>query len=146
MQVVETRAPSALHFMTRLSLLAPALAAALAFGSGAAAFAQTPAAPARPSRISEAQWQKIFPEHKQLTLRDQQARTSILQRGQRCVSGAANIDALRTCMREEREAMQQQRRQHMQAMRAMFERNGIAMPELKKGPSGKGAKGGKAGQ
>jgi hypothetical protein len=132
--------------MTRLSLLAPALAAALAFGSAAASFAQTPAAPARSSRISEAQWQKIFPENKQLTLRDQQARSTILQRGQRCVSGAANIDALRTCMREEREAMQQQRRQHMQAMRAMFERNGIAMPELKKGPSDKGAKGGKAGQ
>ena len=127
--------------MTRLSLLAPALAAALAFGSGAAASAQTPAAPARPSRISEAQWQKIFPEHKQLSLRDQRARVAILQSGERCISDAANADGLRTCLREQREAMQQQRRQHMQAMRALFERNGIQMPELRKGPGGKGGGG-----
>ena len=128
--------------MTRTSLLAPALAAALAFGCGGAAFAQTPAAPIRPSRITEAQWQKIFPEHKQLTLRDQRARTAILQRGERCVSAAANLDALRTCMREEREATQQQRRQYNDSLRAMFERNGVKMPELRKVPGGKQGQGG----
>lgn len=124
--------------MTRPSLLASSLAAALALGSGAAALAQAPAAPAREGRISEAQWQKIFPEHKQLSLRDQRDRVAILQRGERCISGAADAEALRTCMREQRMAMQQQRRQHMQAMRALFERNGIQMPELRKGPGGKG--------
>ncbi|MEB3165726.1 MAG: hypothetical protein VKO65_03565 [Cyanobacteriota bacterium] len=126
--------------MTRLSLLASGLAAALAFGSGGVALAQTPAAPApaRQNRISDAQWQKMFPEHKQLSLRDLRARVEISQRGERCVSGAANQDALRTCMREQRDAMQEQRRRHMQEMRAMFERNGIKMPELKKGPDGKG--------
>ena len=125
--------------MTRRSLLAPGLAAVLAFASGGVALAQTPAAPApaRQSRISEAQWQKMFPEHKQLSLRDQRARVAISQRGERCLSGAANQDALRTCMREQRDALQEQRRQHMQEMRAMFERNGITMPELKKGPGGK---------
>ncbi|MFM7733880.1 MAG: hypothetical protein ACKO6F_10605 [Cyanobium sp.] len=127
--------------MTRSSLLASGLAAALALGTGAAAFAQAPAAPAREGRISPDQWQKIFPENKQLSLRDQRARLAILQRGERCISAAANADALRSCMREQRTAMQQQRRQHMQAMRALFERNGIQMPELRKGPGGKGGGG-----
>ncbi len=127
--------------MTRISFLAPALAAALAFGSGGAAFAQAPAAPIRPSRISEAQWQKIFPEHKQLTLRDQRARTTILQNGERCVAGAANLDALRTCMREERAATMKQRREYNDSLRAMFERNGVKMPELRKSAGGKGGAG-----
>ncbi len=127
--------------MTRLSLLAPALAAALVFGSGRAAFAQAPAAPIRSSPISEAQWQKIFPEHKQLTLRDQSARSAILQTGERCVAVAANHDALRTCMREERAATMKQRRQYNDSLRAMFERNGVKMPELRKSPGGKGGAG-----
>lgn len=106
--------------------------------NGWRARSQAPAASAREGRISPDQWQKIFPENKQLSLRDQRARLAILQRGERCISAAANADALRSCMREQRTAMQQQRRQYMQAMRALFERNGIQMPELGKGPGGKG--------
>jgi hypothetical protein len=112
---------------------AAGLAAALALGFGLPGVAQSPA-----------QWQKVFPEFRQQALKDNRARTAILQRGERCIAAAASGDALRSCMREERSSMQQQRSESRSAMRLIFERNGIAMPERRwgqKGPGRPGAEG-----
>ena len=122
-------------------------AAALALSAGATALSLAPLSgalaqpvgdPARPGRPTPAQWQKIFPEHRQLVLQDHRSRVAILQKGERCIAAAGNGDALRACMREERSAMQQQRQEHMAAMRALFERNGMPVPEWKNRRGGPG--------
>jgi hypothetical protein len=94
-------------------------------------------------RLTEAQQRKIFPETRSLAVRDHQARITILQQGERCSSAAGNGDALRACMRQERNAMQAQRQRHHEAMRQVFERNGIPVPDwsMRKG----GGYGGPAG-
>ena len=79
-------------------------------------------------RLTPAQRQKVFPEQRRMALQDHQARMAILQRGERCIDRAANAEVLRTCLREEREAMRQQRRQHMERLRALYERNGLPTP------------------
>jgi Spy/CpxP family protein refolding chaperone len=67
----------------------------------------------RPQRLTPEQRQKIFPEQRSLAVQDHQARIAILEKGRRCLTAAANADALSDCMRQEREAMQGQRTQHM---------------------------------
>ena len=79
-------------------------------------------------RLTPEQRAKVFPEQRRLALQDRQARIAILQRGESCLQSAANADALRDCMRAEREAMGQQRRQLMDSMKALYVRNGLPAP------------------
>jgi hypothetical protein len=124
--------------MIRLSSLPLRLAAlALVVGASGAALAQPVGQPAK-GRLTPQQWQKIFPEHRSLAMRDHQARIAVLQKGERCIAGAGNGDALRECLRQERSAYQQQRQAHRTAMRALFERNGIPVPEWGNKRGGKG--------
>jgi hypothetical protein len=111
-------------------------ALALVLGSAGTALAQTTPVPSAQGRLTPAQQQRIFPEQKNLLLRDQQARITILQNGERCVAAASTADALRSCMKQERTASQNQRQQFWSGMRSLYQRNGIVMPER-----GKGAKG-----
>lgn len=104
---------------------------AMVLGSTGVAMAQSDPTPA--ARPTPAQMQRIFPEQKRLALSDQQARIAILQRGERCLSAAGSSEALRTCMKEQRSASQRQREQHRAAMKALFERNGIPLPQWGKG-------------
>jgi len=130
--------------MRRLPSLALRLAAlALVVGSAGTALAQPVGQPAK-GRLTPQQWQKIFPDHRSLAMRDHQARIAILQRGERCIAGAANGDALRECLRQERTAYQQQRQAHRTEMRGLFERNGIPVPDWgsKRGGRGPGGQGG----
>jgi Spy/CpxP family protein refolding chaperone len=83
----------------------------------------------RPQRLTPEQRQKIFPEQRSLAVQDHQARIAILEKGQRCLKAAANADALSDCMRQEREAMQSQRTQHMASMRDLLQRNGLPVPQ-----------------
>jgi len=110
----------------------PLIAAALVLGLGTAVQAQT-SAPLKPKgegpRLTEAQRQKVFPETRALAAQDHRARIAILQQGERCISAAPNGDGLRTCMRQERDALQNQRQQHRDALRQVFVRNGIAVPD-----------------
>ena len=111
------------------------VALALLFGTWASAgpaLAGPDGAPGsgRPSLTPE-QAAKIFPERRSLALKDHRARIDILQRGERCINGAANSDALSGCMREERGAMMRQRQDHLSAMRTLYERNGLPAPEWK---------------
>ena len=90
-------------------------------------------------RLSPEQRAKVFPDQRRLALQDRRARIAILQQGERCLQQAADADALRNCMRTEREAMGQQRRQFMGSMKALYERNGLPAPQWMqrrgKGPS-----------
>ena len=83
----------------------------------------------RPQRLTPEQRQKIFPEQRSLAVQDHQARIAILEKGRRCLTAAANADALSDCMRQEREAMQSQRAQHMASMRDLLQRNGLPVPQ-----------------
>jgi hypothetical protein len=124
--------------MIRLSSLTLRLAAlALVVGAAGSALAQPLGEPAR-GRLTPQQWQKIFPDYRSLAMRDHQARIAILQKGERCITGAGNGDALRECLRQERSAYQQQRQAHRTEMRRLFERNGIQVPDWGK----RGGKGG----
>lgn len=121
----------------------PLIAAALVVGLGTAAHAQSaqlipgPGSQPLPAelprgegpRLSAAQRQKLFPETRTLALQDHQARIAILQQGQRCIGAAGNGDALRACMRQERQAMDEQRGRHREALRQAFVRQGIPVPD-----------------
>lgn len=109
----------------------PIAVLALALGSTGVALAQS--APSEAGRPTPAQLQKIFPEQKRLAVSDHQARIAILQSGERCLSAAGGSEALRTCMKQERDAYQRQRQQHRAAMKALLERNGIPLPQWGKG-------------
>ncbi|MFM1798006.1 MAG: hypothetical protein RLZZ117_284 [Cyanobacteriota bacterium] len=110
----------------------PALALVLSL-AGTASLAQ-PVGGSKPPRdgLTPEQRQKIFPEQRRLTLQDHRARIAILQRGESCINGATSPDALRDCMRVQREAMWQQRRQHMSDMRNLYVRNGLPMPQWRR--------------
>jgi hypothetical protein len=113
----------------------------LVLGSTGVAVAQPVGEPSG-GRPTPQQWQKIFPEHRTLAIRDHQARIAILQKGERCISAAASADALRQCMREERSSYQEQRQRHRAEMRSLFQRNGISVPEWgKRGGKGRWSKG-----
>jgi hypothetical protein len=79
-------------------------------------------------RLTPEQRAKVFPEQRRLALQDRQARIAILQRGESCLQNSGNADALRDCMRAEREAMGQQRRQLMDSLKSLYERNGLPAP------------------
>jgi Spy/CpxP family protein refolding chaperone len=98
----------------------------------------------RPQRLTPEQRQKIFPEQRSLAVQDHQARISILEKGRRCLAAAANADALSDCMRQEREAMQSQRTQHLTSMRDLLQRNGLPVPQWRplRGKPGMGMPGG----
>jgi len=122
------------------SLCRPLIAAALVVGLGAAAHAQTTPQPLRKGegpRLTEAQKQKVFPETRSLAVQDHQARIAILQQGERCLAAAPNGDALRSCMRQERQAIEVQRQKHREALRQVFQRNGIPVPDWSKRQGGR---------
>jgi hypothetical protein len=123
---------------TAMATATATTAVALSLGPSASVFAQPVGDPGGAGRPTPAQWQKIFPEHRQLMLQDHRARVAILQRGERCIAAAGNEDVMRACLRDERSAMQQQRRQHMDAVRVLFERNGMPVPEWKNRRGGPG--------
>jgi hypothetical protein len=129
----------------------PLIAAALVLGLGSAVQAQPSAAPVQQlspgqqrtgegPRLTEAQRQKLFPETRTLAVQDHRARIAILQQGERCISAATNGDGLRSCMRQERDTLQNQRQQHRDALRQVFVRNGIPVPDWSQRKGGHSAR------
>jgi hypothetical protein len=100
--------------------------------AGTAALAQPVGPHPQKSRLTPEQRQKIFPEQRRLALQDHRARIAILQRGETCLTNATTPDALQDCMRAQREEMWQQRRQQMEEMKALFERNGLPVPQWRR--------------
>jgi len=115
------------------NLLQPLRIAVLAAVLVSTGVAMAQGSPSDAGRPTPAQMQKIFPDQKRLAISDQRARIAILQSGERCLSAAGSSEALRACMKQQREASQRQRQQNRASMKALFERNGIAMPQWGKG-------------
>jgi hypothetical protein len=118
------------------------VALAVVLASASTVLAQPVGQPGR-GRITPEQWQQVFPEHRQLALQQHQARIAIMQRSERCIRSASTAEALTTCRQEERTAMRDQRRQHMDRMRQMFQRKGIEVPDWgrRSGGHGRGPRG-----
>jgi hypothetical protein len=136
-------------------------------GLGGAELAQSPgnpkALPIEPSagggmrqqlkQLSPSQQQQLFSQQKQLQLRFLRDRRQLLQAGEGCLTAATNLDQLRNCMREERQANMELRRRHMQEMRAMLQGFGIKLLDRPAkggrwggGPGGPGQPEGPAGE
>ena len=86
-------------------------------------------APVHPGRLTADQLQKLFPAWRSLRVQAVQARIAILQKYQQCLQGAANTQAMKTCQKQEQDASNAQRQLQRTAIRKMFERNGIQLPE-----------------
>ncbi len=125
-------------------LPAAALAALLSL-AGTAALAQPVGPNSKQPRLTPEQRQKIFPEQRRLALADHRARIAILQRGESCISGATTPDALLDCMRAQREVMWQQRSKHMGELQALYQRNGLPMPQWRRLEKPQGSRQGGAG-
>ncbi len=126
--------PTSLPRLLATAGLATATTLALALSAIAPAFSQDSAPP---ERLTPAQKEKIFPERKALLMKQQQKRETIQKDSQRCVSKAANQEALRNCMKQQRQANRELRSQYREEMRKIYERNGIEAPV---GGPGKGRK------
>lgn len=116
---------------SRPRLALPALALLLSLG-GAAALAQPVGPVPKGERLTPEQRQKIFPDMRRLSLQDHRARIAVLQRAESCINSATTDDALTACMRSQREAMRQQQRQQMSELQALFQRNGLPMPQWRR--------------
>jgi hypothetical protein len=88
----------------------------------------------RGPQLTPAQQQQIFPGWRSLALQGVQARLVILQNQQQCVTAAGTLQALKGCMRQERQAMVAQHQQHREAMQQLFQRYGIPLPQRLQGP------------
>ena len=80
-------------------------------------------------QLTPAQKQKLFPEWRQLALKTTQARIAILQKSQQCMSAAGSLEAMRSCQRQELQALMSQRQENREAMRRLLQRNGITVPQ-----------------
>lgn len=104
-------------------------------------------------QLSPSQQQQLFSQQKQLQLRFLRDRRQLLQAGEGCLTAARNLDQLRNCMREERQANMELRRRHMQEMRSMLQGFGIKLLDRPAkggrwggGPGGPGQPEGPAGE
>lgn len=79
--------------------------------------------------LTPAQQKQIFPAWRTLALQSVQGRIGILQSQQRCIAATTDLEGLKGCMRQERQAMQAQRQQHREAMVQLFQRNGLPVPQ-----------------
>ena len=121
--------PPSDHAMTLRHQIASAL-----LGLGLA-LTQAPAAllaqqgPEPGSRLTPQQRQQLFPEQKRLWLQQARARSNALQTAERCVQAAQTADAFKSCLKRERQTNVLLRRDHWTAMRALYGRYGIQLPE-----------------
>lgn len=86
--------------------------------SGAPALAAAPP-------ISPAQQAAIFPEQKQLVLRDQRDRLQLIQASQRCVTAANTPNQLMGCLVQEHQASQRINAEHHNAMVSILRQHGV---------------------
>lgn len=119
------RRPQLLGALLGLALAtAPALVSAVEAGPGRL-------------KLTAAQKQKLFPEWRRLTLQTTQGRIAILQKHQQCLSAASSMEALRTCQRQERQALVNHKQRQREAMRQLLQRNGITPPPPRQNGDGR---------
>jgi hypothetical protein len=100
--------------------------------AGAAALAQPVGRESRGQRLTPEQQAKIFPDQRRLALQDHQERITILQQGQSCLNGAKDTEALHRCLRKELDALRDQRRRQGEALRAIYQKNGLPAPQFRR--------------
>lgn len=76
--------------------------------------------------ISAAQQLAIFPEQKQLVLRDQQERLRTIAEAQRCVTAAHSPEPLMGCLVKEHQQILQISARHHAAMLAILRQHGVS--------------------
>jgi hypothetical protein len=130
--------------LTLQRFLLPPAAAALALTLQiASSQAQTAPVPQRPpgprgleklQNLSESQKQELFSFQRSSGLKIHAAQIAILQKGERCISAARTLEALRACRREEWTAKRELMSRHREEARALYQRLGIPLPERRQGP------------
>ena len=97
-------------------------------------------------QLSPSQQQQLFAQDRDLQLRFLRERIQLLKSGERCLTSATNLDQLRNCKREERQANMDLRRRHHQDLQAMLQRYGVKLPDRPgkggrwgRGPGGPGS-------
>ena len=138
---MRTPAPSRRGRSLAVTLGSGLTIALLGLGSALPGLAQDSA----PQRLTPEQQQRIFPERRTQLLRHHKERIQTLQKSERCISAARDTAALNSCLQQERQENQAQRQKHREAMRAIYERNGIQVPVGGPGGRGSGAGGSGAG-
>lgn len=125
---------------------AAALAMLLQVGSGQA---QTGTAPGdRPSttriQLTPTQKSELFKGQRSLSLRAHADMIAILQKGERCLKEARDLEALSACRQTERQARRDLMNRSREEARALHQRLGLPVPQgrLGDGPRGKGGKAG----
>lgn len=98
----------------------------------ATALTASPAQAAAPP-ISAAQQEAIFPEQKQLVLRDQQDRLQSIEAAQRCVKAATSSPELMGCLVQEHQQSQRISAEHHAAMLAILHSHGVHPPQASGG-------------
>ena len=122
--------PQSDHPMTlRLPLAQALLGLALTQAPTALWAQQGQQGPEPGSRLTPQQRQQLFPEQKQLWLQHSRARISALQSAERCMQAAQTPDAFKSCLSRERQTNMSLRHDHREAMRALYGRYGIQLPE-----------------
>jgi hypothetical protein len=125
---------------------AAALAMLLQVGSGQAQTGATPSDRTAPMRIQLTPDQKseLFKGQRSLSLRAHTDMIAILQKGERCLNEAKDLEALSACRQTERQARRELMNRSREDARALHQRLGLPVPQGRRGdgPPGKGGKAG----
>ncbi|MCP9850006.1 hypothetical protein [Cyanobium sp. Morenito 9A2] len=113
--------------------VAAALALALQTGDAQAQIAPTPQGAAGPRterlNLTPAQSQELFSGRKSMALRTTSARLTFLQQSERCLSGAKDLDGLRSCQQQERTAQRELMQRNRTEVAALYQRLGLPVPQ-----------------
>ncbi|CAK6690449.1 hypothetical protein VB734_04450 [Synechococcus sp. BA-124 BA4] len=127
----------------QLVLIPPAAAALsmlLQVGSGQAQPGAAPGDRTSPTRIqlTPSQKNELFKGQRSLSLRAHADMIAILQKGQRCLDEARDLEALSACRQTERQAKRDLMNRNREEARALHQRLGLPVRD---GRDGKGARG-----
>ncbi|MCP9916415.1 hypothetical protein [Cyanobium sp. ATX 6F1] len=113
--------------------VAAALALALQLGGAQAQTAPTPQGSMGPRQealnLTPAQREGLFSGRKSMALRTASERIALLQQSERCLSGARDLDGLRTCQQQERSAQRELMERKRAEVTALYQRLGLPAPQ-----------------
>ncbi len=87
--------------------------------------------------LSPSQRSELFKAYRSQALRAYPDRLAILRKGEACVKGAADLQALRTCRQEEGKALRALMSRQREEMRPVYQRLGLPLPGPKQGGGGR---------
>lgn len=125
---------------------AAALAMLLQVGSGQAQTGSAPSDRPAPTRIQLTPNQKseLFKGQRSLSLKAHSDQIAILQKGERCLNEARDLEALSACRQTERQARRELMNRNREEARALHQRLGLPVPQGRRGDGPRG-QAGKAG-